>query len=279
MESIFNYLDYRKYLSHAIEERKRLNRHFSYRFISQHLKLKSSGFMNRVIKGQKKLPESLIPKIAELFKLDDKEKEYFMVMVKFNHSADSGEREELFRELDILNKKEAARHLQPEHYSAFTQWFYVAIREMLRIVKFKDDYRSLATSLHPKIKSKEARLAIDALEKTGLIEQDENGFYHPLDSQITTGKVWESELIKNFQIQFADLGKNAIITIPKQERDISNLTFCASEATMHRIAEEIASLRRKILALSDNDTSADTVYQCNMQLFPIGKKIGEPENG
>ncbi len=235
--------------------------------------------MHRVIKGKKKLPESLVLKIAELFKLKDKEKEYLLILVKFNHCSTATDREELFRKLDAFKKKENARHLQPEQYRVFTQWFYVAIREMLRIVGFKDDYHALATSLHPKIKNKEARAAIQTLEKIGLIARGEDGVYHPLESQITTGEVWESELIKNLQIQFADLGKNAIVTLPKQQRDISNLTFCASEATMRRVADEIAALRRKILTFADNDADADTVYQCNMQLFPIGRKTRESTDG
>jgi uncharacterized protein (TIGR02147 family) len=154
----------------------------------------------------------------------------------------------------------------------FTHWFYVAIREMLRIVSFKDDYHSLATSLIPKIKNKEARAAIQTLEKIGLIARGNDGVFHPLESQITTGDMWESELIKTLQVQFAEMGKNAIITMPKQERDISSLTFCASKTTMRQIVNEITALRQKILALVDDDSDADTVYQCNLQLFPIGHK-------
>ena len=275
MNSIFTYTDYRKYLSDALAERKKVNRHFSYRFLSQHLDLKSSAFMNRVIAGKKKLPESLVPKIAALFKLNESEHEYFSILVKFNHCIDTAEREELFRKLEGFVKKEKARHLHPEHYRLFTEWFYVALREMLRIVPFSDDFHSLAGSLHPKIKSTEARTAIATLEKIGLIARGDDGFYHPLESQVTTGDLWESELIKNLQIQFAEMGKNAIVTVPKRKRDISNLTFCASESTMRKIGEEIAALRLKILDLSDNDPRADTLYQCNLQLFPIGQKARE----
>jgi uncharacterized protein (TIGR02147 family) len=272
MNSIFNYLDYRNYLSDALKERKRINRHFSYKFISQRLNLKSTAFMHRVIKGEKKLPETLIPKIAELFKLNEKEKEYLSILVKFNHCTDLNQREEMFGKLEGFVKKETARELSQGQYRLFTRWFYVAIRELLRIINFKDDFHSLAVSLEPKIKNREARAAIQTLEKIGLIARNPDGVFRPLETQVTTGDVWESELIKNLQLQFTEMGKNAIVAIPKQQRDISNLTFCASEATMRKISEEIAALRLKILDLSDSDCAADTVYQCNLQLFPIGHK-------
>jgi uncharacterized protein (TIGR02147 family) len=270
MKTIFEYLDYRKYLSDAVKERKRINFHFSYQFISQHLNLKSTAFMHRVIQGHKKLPESLIPKIAELFKLDEKEKEYLLILVKFNHCLDIAQREELFRRLEGFVKREKARHLQPEQYHLFTQWFYVAIRELLRIKNFTDDFHSLAVSLQSKIKNKEARAAIHMLEKIGLIAKGPDGAYRPLEAQVTTGDFWESELIKNLQIQFAEMGKKALVAVPKEKRDMSFLTFCASESTMRKIGEEIAAMRLRILDLADADAAADTVYQCNLQLFPIG---------
>jgi uncharacterized protein (TIGR02147 family) len=275
MKPICDYLDYRKYLSDAIEDRKHANRHFSFRYISQHLGLKSSAFMNRVIKGNKKLPESLVPKIADLLKLDEHEKEYLLILVKFNHCLEIPQREELFRRLEGFAKKEKARHLQPEQYQLFTRWFYVAIRELLRIKNFTDDFHSLAVSLQPKIKNREAREAIQMLEKIGLIAKGPDGAYRPLESQVTTGDFWQSELIKNLQIQFAEMGKKAIVAVPKEKRDMSFLTFCASEATMRKIGEEIAAMRLRILDLSDADAAADTVYQCNLQLFPIGYNTKE----
>jgi uncharacterized protein (TIGR02147 family) len=126
--------------------------------------------------------------------------------------------------------------------------------------------------LRPKIKSKEARDALEILQKNGLVRQDEDGHFKPIDALLTTGDAWESEMIKNLQIELVEMGKKALVSVPKQERDVSNLTFCASEKTMRRIADEIAALRQRILAMSENDHEADIVYQCNLQLFPISHK-------
>ncbi len=271
MIDIFQYLNYCEFLNDALRERKRNNPHFSYRYISNFLNLKSPGFMNWVVHGRRKLPEALVEKIADLFKLGDREREYFALLVKYNHCIDIRERGILFKQLIGFQKKKSSR-LKPEQYRLFTNWFYLAIRELIRILPFKDDYQRLSVSLRPKIKSKEARKAIEILQKIGLVERGDDGYFKPIESLWTTGDVWESELIKNLQIQLVDMGKNAIVTVPKQERDISNLTFCASEKTMHRIADEIAALRQKILAMSENDNEADTVYQCNTQLFPVSHK-------
>ena len=271
MIDIFQYINYCQFLSDALRERKRNNPHFSYRYISNFLHLKSPGFMNWVVHGRRKLPEGLIQRIGDLFKLGDREREYFALMVKYNHCTNIPEREALFRQLVDFQKRKSSV-LKPQQYRLFSKWFYLAIRELIRIYPFTDDFQQLSVMVRPKIKSKEAREAIELLQKIGLIDRGGDGTFKPIETLITTGDVWESELIKNLQIHFAEMGKNAIVRIPKKERDISNLTFCASEKTMRRAADEIAALRQKILAMSENDKEADAVYQCNMQLFPVSKK-------
>jgi uncharacterized protein (TIGR02147 family) len=271
MKDIYQYQDYRQFLNDALRERKKENPHFSYRYISTFLHLKSPGFMNWVVRGRRKLPEALIQRIADLFKLGDRERDYFALMVKYNHCNSIPERDLLFKQLAGFQKKKSSI-LNPRQYQIFGKWFYLAIRELVRILPFKDDFQRLSVMLRPKIKSRDAREAVEILQKNGLVAWGDDGYLKPVETLLTTGAVWESELIKNLQIQMVDMGKNAIITIPKQDRDISNLTFCASEKTMRSISNEIAALRQKILAMSENDTEADTVYQCNMQLFPISQK-------
>jgi uncharacterized protein (TIGR02147 family) len=271
MVDIFKYLDYCQFLSDALGERKRKNPHFSYRYISNFLHLKSPGFMNWVIQGRRKLPEALVPRIADLFTLNDREKEYLALMVKYNHCTSIPDREILFKQLIGFQKKKSSV-VKPQQIQLFTKWYYCAIRELLRVLPFRDDFQRLSVTLRPKIKSKQAREAVEILQKIGLIGRGDDGYFKPIEPLITTGDVWESELIKNLQIHFAEMGKNAIVGIPKKDRDISNLTFCASEKTMRSISDEIAALRKKILAMSENDREADTVYQCNMQLFPISRK-------
>jgi uncharacterized protein (TIGR02147 family) len=271
MKTIFEYLNYRLYLKDAVQDRKRCNPHFSYRFISNYLNLKSPGFMNWVIQGKKRLPESLVPRIADLFKLKKEEREYLAILVKYNHCVNVVEREWLFKQLSGFYSKQM-QELQPEQYRLFSQWYYMVIRELLRVIRFKDDYRALAQSLRPKIKVTEAKEAIAVLKKLCLIAPDKDGFLKPNDALITTKDAWESELITNLQIQLANMGKESIVAIPKQERDISNLTFCASENAMKEISREIAKLREKVLQISENDCEADMVYQGNFQIFPISQK-------
>ena len=63
-----------------------------------------------------------------------------------------------------VSSKQNKHELRPEQYQLFHKWYYLAIRE-LQYYALKDDFRLLATSLFPRIKTKEAREAIGVLEK------------------------------------------------------------------------------------------------------------------
>jgi uncharacterized protein (TIGR02147 family) len=271
MPDVFQYFNYCQFLSDALRERKKNNPHFSYRYISNFLNLKSPGFMNWVVHGRRKLPEALVQRIADLFKLDEREREYFALLVKYNHCTSLPDRDAMFRQLLDFQKSKSSK-IRPEQFKLFAKWYYLAIHELIRIFPVKEDFQKLSVMLRPKIKSMEARDAIDVLQKNGLVRQGEDGRFKAIDALLTTGDDWESEMIKNLQLELVEMGKNAIVSVPKQERDVSNLTFCASEKTMRRIADEMAALRQRILAMSENDHEADIVYQCNMQLFPISHK-------
>jgi uncharacterized protein (TIGR02147 family) len=192
-------------------------------------------------------------------------------MVRYTHTKNIAEREKLFDQMTEFAKKHKKHELQPAQFQLFSKWYFLAIRELLRIFDFKDDFQALSAALRPRIKSSEAREAIEILEKIGLIAQNEKGYYRPVETVLTTGNVWESEMITSLQIALIDLGKDAVISVPKNQRDISNLTICVSVKAKKRIAEEIFELRQKILAISENDSEQTSVCQCNIQLFPISQ--------
>lgn len=273
MNNIFKYTNYQLFLSDEVKKRKEQNVHFTYRFIARELKLASPGFFNWIISGKRKLPEAQIPALVKLLKLSENEAAYFTLLVRYNHSTDLTEREELFEKLSLLQKKQTRYRLPPEQHELFAAWHYLAILELLRMFRFKDDYHALAAALRPKIRIPEAREAIRKLEKLGLITRDDDGCYHPTELQLSTGGVWESERITTLQAHLADLGSRSVLGIPRNERNISNVTLCLSEKSKARIVREIIAFRRKIIAISEIDKDTDTVFQCNIQLFPLSSPV------
>jgi len=116
----------------------------------------------------------------------------------------------------------------------------------------------------------EAKEAIDILISTKMIYKNISGFYKPRDTIVikdtSPSITWATYMSENIL-----LAKEAIFNVPKCERDISAITIGLSGENYEIACQKIKELRRYLLSLSENDKHAKTIYQVNVQLFPLTK--------
>jgi uncharacterized protein (TIGR02147 family) len=269
MVSIFDYLNYREFLSDAYKERKASNPAFSYRFIGGKIGLSASTFV-RIIQGNRNVTTKHIAAIAAVFHLKKQEEKYFELLVQFNQSSSSEEKKMFFEKLLSFKNTEFLL-LMKDRYDLFNEWYYIAIRELLVHYKFNNDFDALAKMVEPPIQPREARKAIELLEKMSLIKRDSRGFYKPTDALITVGEDWQSIAIANFQKTVISLAHSAIDRFKPDARDISTLTVNLSQKKLQIVKEKIRALRKEIMEIENVDQENDTVFQINFQIFPMSK--------
>ncbi len=274
MVDIFQYLDYRKFLDKVIRERKKENPHFSHRYITQRLGLKSCGYILAVIRGKRKLTEKLILGLSDILKLNARESEYFMQLVKYNDAKTPSEKQSHFERL-VKNRRRKCKQLASNKFRFYEKWYYSAIRELLSVIEFSGDFRELATLLTPSIAVSEAREAVEVLHALGMIEKWSSGVYRKKDVALSTGDAWDSAVVHALQRRFGWMGVEALDRFPRHRRDISNLTLSISGETFDRIKDRITQLRSEILEMAREDKSADRVVQCNFAVFPLSTPDGE----
>ena len=89
---------------------------------------------------------------------------------------------------------ERARKLVQNQKEYFTSWHHSVIRELLSLIDFVDDYKTLASYLYPPIRAVEAKRSIKLLRELELIQEDENGYWKPavsyLFSEREAGPEW-----------------------------------------------------------------------------------------
>ncbi len=190
----------------------------------------------------------------------------------FNQAKSQVDRDHFFRRL-LTMKRGKPKTLEDGQYELFTKWYYLAVRELISFMKFKDDYKELADALVPRISVAEAKEAIKVLERLGLIRKHA-GQYERVDAAMTTGDKWKSLAITQFQIDALDLAKGSYASFPGKQRSHSTLTLSLSEPEFKRIREEITNLRKKILELAKNAPSPDRVYQVTFNLYPLSRING-----
>lgn len=272
---VFNYTDYREFLSDYYKYQKEVNPIFSYRYFAQRAKVKSSGFYKEVVSGKRSLTRTQIHNFSLALKFNKKEAEYFENMVYFSESKSTEEHRRYFKKMMSFYDSRAYK-LMADQYEYFSRWYYVAVRELLSFVKFKDNYKALASELNPPIREDQARKAIEILLRLNLIKKDKDGYYKRCDAVISTGYQGNDKLIYtmniiNFQKEMIEFAKGAYERSAINRIDMSTLTLSISEENYKEMKEEIAQFRKRLLGMAEKDKKPDRIYQLNHQFFPLTK--------
>lgn len=271
MISIYNFTSYREFLHDYYKERKRLNPSFSYQSFADKAGFKTKTFIYKVIKGKKALAKQSTIKISEAIGLKKKETDYFRAMVNFSNEKDINDKEYYFHQLQKLSKRLEVSEIRKNQYNYFQQWYIAAIRELVTMLDWENDYKRLAKAVNPPITPKKAKDAVKLLIDLKMIKKLPTGKYIQADKSITTGELVKSLAVQKFQKQCMKLASEAIDRHKKETRDISTLTVGISERGFNKITHEIGSLRRKLVEIVQNDEPADRVYHINFQLFPVSE--------
>lgn len=265
--SIFDYLDYRDYIGDHFKYNKAHHSYFSYRYINLKTNL-DPGFYVKVIQKQKHIADTTIVILSKFFEFDQKEAEYFRILVQFN-KAKKPELEKLYFEKLQSFKLPEAKILDWSMYDYFLKWHTIAIREEINTIAFDGDYDDLAQRFVPQISADEARDAVALLEKLKLIRRDNDNKYEIVDSFVASDGSIKTFAIREFQKQMCRLGMESIDRIPKDERDISTLTISTSKKCLEIIKDKLATVRKEIVDIIGKEKTVEEVYQINFQIFPL----------
>lgn len=270
MIDIHDYLDYRSYLKDHFEAQRKRFKYFTYRYIAGKTGLDASFYV-KVLQKQLHLSNKSIPMMAGFLNLDKRRAQFFALLVKFN-KAKLPEESKLYFEKLIRMKGPYSTTIEPGQYEFFQKWYHAAIKESLSILRLKDGFAELGRMLIPPVPEASVRRAVGLLESLGLARKDPEGTYVLVDKNITTGDGWKTMApiaIRNFQKEFLQRAHDALDITPKEDRDISTLTFSISRKMVPAMRERIAEMRRELTLMANEDQDADCVYHLNVQLFPL----------
>jgi uncharacterized protein (TIGR02147 family) len=273
MTSIYGYFDIHEYLRAEFEERKGRNPRYSYRAMAAKLGL-NSGTMARIMNGERNVSSNLVPRLAALFGLRSKETEYLEQLAALGRARDERARLRAYRALVDLRNGRTNTVTERQHVF-YEEWYYSAVRELLRFYPFHGDYHRLAKMLEPSITVHEAKRAVRVLREQGLIERI-NGAYVVKHNNISTGAKWHGMAVHRYQETTTDLARKALDRVPRPERDFSTMTMCYSSQGMKRAREVLKRTREELSSIEEADKERNRVYQVNMHLFPLsGPYTGE----
>lgn len=267
--NVFEYLDYRQFLKNLFEFKKSQATSFSHRLFARLAGLKSSNFLKLVIDGKRNLSLKGISQFAKAFKLSAKETDFFQNLVLFNQSATTEEKNRYFEKILQSKSYHEVKHLEASQYAYFSNWYLVALRELVRLPGFREDPNWINRKLKIKLAPSEVKKALEVLLELKLIRRDTHQKLHQTDQKLVTPSEIADLTVLNFHREMMRKAMESLETSRTVHRDISALTLTVTKEQYLKIRERLAQVRREILALASEGQSPEAVYQLNLQLFNL----------
>jgi len=270
MANVFDYFDYRKFLAEVYREQRAKRPFFSYRYFAGKVGMDAGNLVN-IIQGRRHLSTACVEPMTRFLQFTPREAKYFRTLVDYNKSGKVDDIAKYFKKLCDFKDVDATR-LPADSYEFYQQWHHTAILALLYMYDFDGDYEALGAMLTPRIAVRKSRESIALLKRLNLLKKDEEGFYRPTKSLLTTGEKWHVPAIRDYQEQTIELARDALHACPRSRRDISTLTLTVSAEELEDIRAMAREFRNEALRISKESESPDQVYQVNIQLFPLTKK-------
>jgi len=274
--SIFEYLDYRLYLREVYTYEKARRPQFSFRFFSRQAGFSSPNFLKLVMDGQRNLGKDSVERFCKALHLSAEESRFFGDLVALNQAASNDEANRAFERVSQSRRFQKARKIDGGMFEYLSNWFYPAIRELAGREDFKDEPAWIARQLVPRITTSEAKAALKLLFELGLLVRGEDGRVARGDPSLTTGHEVQSIAVVNYHRQMLERAAGSMELVRREQRDVSALTVCISAETVAEVKERIHRFRDELLERCDADPKGHTVYQLNIQLFPLSQPQEEP---
>lgn len=270
--NIFDYVDYRVFVKDMIEFAKREDSDFSFRKFAKKCGLASAGHIYLIISGKTGVSEKTAQKLAKGFDLSKVQAKAFIDLAVLAQTESEEEREHLKSRMLNERAQQQRTHLQAEQLAYYSHWYYPAIREMVALADFKFDTKWIAEKLLGKVTPQQVAQALKDLFALGLIRSSGAEVVQTQASLTTGDRAPNAELISSFHSAMMDQAKLAQAHVESEMREISSLTITLEHSQLQALKEEIIQFRKGLFRkYGEAKPSHDSVYQINLQLFPLTK--------
>jgi len=268
MRPIFDYLDYRDLLKEAYEERKLANPMYSYRVLSEYLGLDTSNIF-RILQKDAHLPARCQSRALEFLNLTGRSAEYFVLLIAYGRERNAKAKQSIL-ESALALRDVSRRHLDDQELSFYSEWWVVALRSLLEVKGGRAVPSDLARSLNPAISEKDAKTALELLQKLGLVKKASSGRLVLSDLHLAaSGKPSDVHGVRRYQKQILSMASDSMERFDPKLRDISTLTLVVDEHAFSEIREMLRECRRQIQKCVEEARRPNRVMQLAMAFFPL----------
>lgn len=265
MDMRTNHSDYRLILKEELDNRCGQNPHYSLRAFARDLAVAPSR-LSEILNYKQGLSRKAATKIAEQIGMRFDEKEYFLDLVTAAHARSPKDRRTAqVRLLKYKQENDAIFQLKTDTFKIISDWYHLAILELINLEGFRDDCRWIARQL--RITAVQAELAIERLLRVKLLERKDG------ELMATTNTGWiqsevPSESIRKFHRQILTRAQEALTQhIHKREFNTDIITI--NRKDIPEAKDAIRRFRQKFSSDLQKSGVFDDLYCLSLQFFSL----------
>ncbi|MGE0631140.1 MAG: TIGR02147 family protein [Pseudobdellovibrionaceae bacterium] len=259
-----------KILLTKYEEMRLRNPQFSRRAFSRRLGV-SPGAISELFNGQRQISLKLAQRLADRLALDPQERSEIFALFK-----DKKKNKELLKFPKKLSKTDEvdSRYIQLslDQFKIIGDWYHYGLLSLMRTAGFKNDPQWLAKRLGVPVSVVEG--ALERLKRLGLIQESKSGKLTRTKNAYRTSDDVANISVRRAHGQYLDKAREALETMPVENRDFTSLMFTCRPEQLARAKEMIRKFQDKLADEIEADDNTE-VYQMCIQVFPLTKKQGD----
>lgn len=267
---IYSYTDVKKYLKEYRDFRRVEDPGFSNTHICYVLgQIHSNSYFNNVVSGRVRIGTTIIDRFNVLLELTPEEFTYFRNLVNYSQSRTAEERETYFRQL-IKSSRISGKEIQAKLQAYYDDWYHPVVRAFMDLASFDgENYGVLLARMNNPISLPNLKQSVALLIELGLIRKNDQGFYKPADSVISSGSEIEQDILLQFQEKTMNHSRSVIQNEHVSPQKITTMTVSVSKNAYQRIIDRITELKHEIRAIAGSDTEeAEELCQVVVHLYP-----------
>ena len=261
---LFQYMEYRCFLNDYVEWRQKGNASFSKRAFSQKY-FGSTGILYTVIQGQRDLGPKLRVRCAAALSLNDKENDYFDLLVQHNQAKADLERNFLFEKLSRFRNSKPWVVAENQH-KYYAKWYYAVVFSYLGLDKKKSTPREIAAEIYPALSEAQVQESIDLLMSLELVKKSDRGYTLTRNHLVSGGFSGEVALEYNRQIQ--GLTNSLAQADMMKFKAFSTQVTTVSTDSLKAIRKKFAAFQDEMKDIISKDKGTDKVCTVVFQIIP-----------
>lgn len=266
---IFHYSDYRTFLLDHAQQKKLSKSSWSLGCWARQLGLRSTSSLTKILQGKRNPGPEMTRSFVNYFHFPKVEADYFRDLVALSKKANDPHLSLLL--LERMQKKHpqgSVRLLNDREFTFLSNWYGLAVRELVRTRGFCENPNEMAKRFLFKISPEDIRRSLDSLLSLGLLKRNRAGRLSVVDREIETTSDIASEAGKRHHEQTFLQTSLANREFPLCDREITNTTFVMKASNLPRAKEVLRQMKQSFVEQFEEE-GGDAVFRIQLQLLPL----------